>query len=79
MTPTERENAQDAREKVQDASMDLVLWRLERLEESQDKLHEAVSRLEKVFSNYRAVMKFAVGVSAAIGGLIAFVVNLFKP
>ena len=59
-------------------SLDLILWRIEQLESRQEDMHLLMSRLEKTFSNYRAVVKFAMGVSAAVGGIVAFVVNLFR-
>ena len=59
-------------------SLDLILWRIEQLEAKQEELHVMGSRLEKTFSNYRAVVKFAMGVSAAVGGAVAFLVSLLR-
>ena len=60
----------------ENVSQDLILWRLEGLEADMVDVKRSIGEIVSSLKAYKAVMKFAVALGAAVGSVVAFVANL---
>lgn len=69
-------NAERRDQPPENVSQDLILWRLEGLEADMVDVKKSMDQIITSLEAYKAVMKFAVAMGAAVGSAVAFVANL---